>query len=714
MTHIIEADDQNNNKKFDKSVFNATKNERLEKEKIVRILIVDDNQQIHQDFQSILSPDMPLEVAEEQELDELLADVLDESPTSANNNNLYKFDLDFAFQGEESVEMVEQAYLENNPYSIVFMDVRMPPGWSGIETIQHIWKKHPEIEMVICTAFSDYTWDDFSEILGLSHRLLLLKKPFDTMEAKQIALSLAMKTTYYKSYLHHIEELESAVKNRTEALEKAKISAEAANRSKSTFLANMSHELRTPLNGILGYADLMSREGELNESQGSNLNIIQRCGKHLLSLINNVLDLSKIESGLMEKSETHFNLHQLIDDVYRMLLPRCQRSYLTLTADVGASVPKMVSGDERKLRQILINLMGNAVKFTSAKGEITLKVILQGESRIQFGVQDTGQGIPEEDQEKIFQPFHQSNASSIEDSTGLGLSICTNFVSLLDGKLQVESELNKGSRFFFDIPLPEVKSSLVEQNIGEKVIAIDIRNAQRKTPWHILVVDNNDVDRDLMCDLLENVGFTVSLADNGVQGLKMYKRFSQVGKGSHGESFNDQENINQSVNKPPVDLVLSDVKMPFMDGENLLKELKKIKPDLPVILISSYIFGAQENKLKASGADVFLAKPLDPEKLFQILSQYLDVHYYYQSVLSDESSQPHNLTVIHAQLTHLPEQQRQQLQSIIETGNLKSVRLLAQELKEQKAYVNLGDYICEMATKYDIDALHKIFQAVEN
>ncbi|WP_198264339.1 response regulator [sulfur-oxidizing endosymbiont of Gigantopelta aegis] len=657
----------------------------------VRILITDDNKQIHRDFISSLSPRNAAQNAADKALDNLIDDVFDSPSNNAQENQTniscpYEFELDFAFQGEEASAMVDKAFAEGKPYSMVFMDVRMPPGWTGLETIQHIWKKHPELEMVICTAYSDYTWEDFSKILGISHRLLLLKKPFDKMEAKQLALSLSMKSSYYNQYLHHIETLEEAVKSRTQALEAEKIKAEAANRAKSTFLANMSHELRTPLNGILGYADLMSRENELNNTQNKHLNIIQRCGTHLLSLINNVLDLSKIESGLMEKSETHFNLHQLIDDIQQMLIPRCQRNHLELIVDIDEFVPKVVSGDDRKLRQILINLMANAVKFTPPLGEIRLKVANESLHQILFSIADTGQGIPEQDLETIFQPFRQSQAKSNDDSTGLGLSICTSFVNLLDGELQVESQLGKGSRFYFSIPLPAINSTSLDTDFQQRIVAIDHRGESPAKDWHILVADDNETSRTLCQELLEKIGYQVTVANNGQQALDI---------------LHEQ--------KTPSNLVISDVKMPVMDGEELLKQVKVKYPELPIILTSTSIHNARENQLLAHGADTFLAKPIDIEKLLQSIANLIPVRYIYKTVTQQAQQQSYNMDSIHEQLQQLSEQHYQLLLTLVNDGNLKGVRQNAQILTTQTEYKELGNFICEIASKYDTQSLTKLF-----
>ncbi|MFK5893330.1 MAG: ATP-binding protein, partial [Pseudomonadota bacterium] len=482
--------------------------------KSARILIVDDNKDIHDDFKLILD----LSQAEQSnELDDLLEHVLDEK--SIRNNGEHQFLLDSAFQGQEALQLVEKADQEGYPYTMVFMDIRMPPGWNGIETIRKIWKKYPDIEMVICTAYSDFSWEEINQTLGGSHRLLVLKKPFDRMEVKQLALSLSVKSNYYKKYQDHIAELEKAVKVRTKELEKAKIDAESANRAKSTFLANMSHELRTPLNAILGYAELMGRESDLSEVQEHHLSIVQRSGNHLLSLINNILDLSKIEAGLMEKTESRFNLTTLVHDVKQMLLPRCHRHHLTLSVKIEKDVPMVVKGDERKLRQILINLLGNAIKFTPI-GKITLLVETQ-DKKIKFSVSDTGQGIPEHDLEKIFKPFQQSETISSEASTGLGLNICYNFVKLLGGTLKVESVLEQGSCFYFCIELTVIDDRRLSETRNNKVIGI-----VGDKHWSILLVDSDELNRGFLFKLLTNVGFSVVEANNGQQGLDYFNQQS--------------------------------------------------------------------------------------------------------------------------------------------------------------------------------------------
>jgi two-component system, sensor histidine kinase len=639
-----------------------------------RILIVDDNKDIHDDFKLILEPS---QTDQSDELDELLEHVLDEK--SARHNGECQFKLESAFQGQEALQCVENAYQEGYPYTMVFMDVRMPPGWNGIETIRQIWKKYPDIEMVICTAYSDFSWEEINQTLGGSHRLLVLKKPFDRMEVKQLALSLSVKSTYYKKFQEHISELEKAVKNRTKELEKAKIDAESANRAKSTFLANMSHELRTPLNAILGYTELMTRENDLSDVQDQHLSIVQRSGNHLLSLINNILDLSKIEAGLMEKTESSFNLNTLIQDVRQMLLPRCQRHNLILNVKIEKDVPEVVKGDERKLRQILINLLGNAIKFTPA-GKIILSAERQ-KNKIKFSVSDTGQGIPEQDLEKIFKPFQQSNTVTSEAGTGLGLNICYNFVRLLGGTLKVESVLGSGSCFYFSIELAVVDNRRVAQNRNLQVVGI-VGDKQ----WSILLVDSDELNRDFLSKLLSKVGFNVVEADNGQQGLECFNQ----------QAFN---------------LIISGVKMPIISGEELLKKVRQSSQKIPFVFTSAFVLGVDENRLLSLSADAFIAKPINVDKLFHIIEHCIGLEYEYAAMKDVQEKPVFSAGEMKDSFCQLPREQQDVLRQHANEGNIRKIRNLAGYLKKDSQWQNLGNHICEMVMKYDMDGLIKLFSA---
>jgi len=423
----------------------------------------------------------------------------------------------------------------------------------------------------------------------------------------------------------------------------------------------------------------MDRESDLSEVQENHLSIVQRSGNHLLSLINNILDLSKIEAGLMEKTESSFNLVTLIQDVKHMLLPRCHRHHLTLCVEIGEKVPEVVKGDERKLRQILINLLGNAIKFTPS-GKITLAVDFI-DNKVKFSVSDTGQGIPEQDLDRIFKPFQQSTTVTSEASTGLGLNICYNFVKLLGGILKVESTLDKGSRFYFSIDLPSVENRRLSQNRNKKVIGI-----AGNTQYSVLLVDSDDLNRSFLSKLLNKVGFMVTEATNGQQGIDFFANAS-------------------------FDMIISGVKMPIMDGRNFIKKVRQSNQEIPFIFTSAFVLGADENNLLALTANAFIAKPINVHKLFQVIEQCIGLEYQYSDIEETPGKPLISPMQMQVNFRQLPQQQQDVLRQYANNGNIKQIRTLAGYLKEDEQWHHLGNHICEMVIKYDMDGLLKLFSA---
>lgn len=405
-----------------------------------RVLVVDDNEAIHRDFEKILTDD------DRSDLDKLRAEVFEDSSVPARNERAYN--MDFALQGEEGCEKVRIALAEGRPYSLAFVDMRMPPGWDGMETIKKLWELDEDLQVVVCTAYSDYSWQRLNHQAKRSDRLLILKKPFDVVEVKQLAAALVRKWELAREAQLKMDELETMVADRTEALA-------AANAHKNSFLAAMSHEFKTPLNGILGYVDLLQGEhfGTLNEKQNEFVARIDHCGKHLLSLVVQLLAVVRHDVEATELELSSFSVADLVSSAVRIVEAQSLKKVRDLTSHLDPQIDLLVA-DLSKCRQILTILLSNAIKFTPEDGAIKIQVEKGVKDTLKFIVTDTGSGIPLTEQRRIFAEFHQTPGARDAHigGVGIGLSLATRLVHLHKGDIGVESEPGVGSAFWFSLP----------------------------------------------------------------------------------------------------------------------------------------------------------------------------------------------------------------------------------------------------------------------
>jgi signal transduction histidine kinase/DNA-binding NarL/FixJ family response regulator len=535
-----------------------------------------------------------------------------------------------------------------------------------------------------------------------------------------------------------LAELLTQTQQQSVELEKARDAAEAANRAKSEFLTNMSHELRTPLNVILGFTQVMNHDKSLSLDHQEHLEIINRSGNHLLGLINDVLEMSKIEAGRVRLTETNFDLYHLLNDLEAMLRLRANGKQLILTFERPSNLPRYITTDEGKLRQVLLNLIGNSIKFTQT-GRVTLRVTVEaerpeawrrGDARrihrpfpasaspvlLTFEIEDTGPGITPEELNHLFEPFAQARAGQqANEGTGLGLAISRKFINLMGGEITACSAIAQGSIFKFHILVNHVDAADVVTSLNmNRVIAL----APGQPTYRILIVEDQWENSQFLVKLLVPLGFEVRDAKNGQEGITVWEQW-----------------------KPH--LILMDMRMPVMNGAEATRKIRALEqarekrrlenheiqdyrgnsilsfpsapvPPTKILALTASVFEDTKATAAAIGCDDFLRKPIQESTLLAKLADYLGVHYLYEEVsYSNEVKTNQAIASIttHDLCTHLTQMPSEWIRHL-SRGALKGSDQLILQLIEQIPDANapLAQVLLDWTGNFQFDEIINLTQ----
>jgi signal transduction histidine kinase/CheY-like chemotaxis protein len=519
---------------------------------------------------------------------------------------------------------------------------------------------------------------------------------------------LAKLATSFNQMTKQLQESFARLAEEKAKAELARSDAEVANLAKSTFLANMSHELRTPLNAILGYSQIMGRDKTLTEQQKEGIHIIEHSGHYLLTLISDILEISKIEAGKLELSPVPFHFRPFLEHIAELFHTQARHKEIDFVSEFSNTLPTSIYADEKRLRQIIINLLSNAIKFTK-HGEVRFNVDYHN-NQFHFKVIDTGIGIAKKELKTIFLPFQQVGDLNYKaEGTGLGLSITKKLVEMMDGELRVESILGQGSTFSILLDLP-ITLEVIATESAEKSVIIGYQippNQNEKTdqekreiinhqipiaddpPYKILVVDDKWENRSVLVNLLTSLGFDVI------------------------EAINGQEALDKAYELHP-DLIVMDLMMPIMDGFEASRQIKQILglKEIVIIAASASVFKEHQQKSLKAGCNDFIEKPIHNDKLLKLLGNYLNLKWIYEEISDNVADKPENQPL----LMTLSAEQASQLSYLTMIGDIEGILEFSDQLKQSDVQlIPFANKIRELANHFNITQLKKLAkQSMEN
>jgi len=558
-----------------------------------RILVIDDNRSIHEDFRKILGSRHAGNFVLDEVESELFGDVKVET-------NAPELEIDSAYQGQEALVLVRTALEQGRPYAMAFVDVRMPPGMDGIETTAELWKVDPNLQIVICTAYSDHSWDEMLETLGTSDRLLILKKPFDNIEALQLANALTEKCHLARQAQYHVEELERRVQARTQDLSIANEQLRQTQKMEAIgrLAGGVAHDFNNLLTAIIGYCDLVRGQLDPHHPAQPDLEEIDKAGKRAASLTSQLLAFSR-KQILQPKV---LDLNNELGEIEKMLR-RLIGEDVELTVNLDPSLWQ-VRADPGQIEQVIMNLVINARDAMPGGGKLTIEtknVILdqsyttrhittQPGPHVMLAMSDTGIGMDKETQSRIFEPFFTTKAQG--KGTGLGLSTVYGIVKQSGGSIWIYSEPNKGTTF--KIYFPRVEGS------PERIEHHETPIERRAGGERVLLVEDDELVRKFASQVLRKNGHTVHEAATPHQALSICQQ--EQGR---------------------FDLLISDVVMPGMDGRQLAEQLASLRPEIKVLFMSGYTDDAIVQHGMLDPDTAFIQKPFRPEALMRKIHEVL-------------------------------------------------------------------------------------------